>query len=291
MSKKMITWIIIVLLVLGTMAYVAIRRWALHHLVIRQRAENRRHLEWTDMGPTPGADKKYSPQGISWVEGKLIFANSWDDERSRVYEINPETMEQLRHFDMPPEAVHTSGLAWDGSYLWAVDHIADTAYKLDLEASFESGKAQVAGSFDTTLEGTSACSMVRFDGQRCLAISDFMHSRKTIFVRPSAAVEQGTAAGQIAFAYENEGFSQGLEYIDGYLYESENKLGTNVLNKIDIAQLQETRCARKATVRQYPAPSYGVEDLAWDGKAIWTSDETAYKFFKTQLGRSEDDGH
>ena len=189
-------------------------------------------------------------------------------------------MALLRHFDMPEEAVHTSGLTHDGIHLWAVDYISNRAYCIDLEASLANGRVALVGSFNTTLKGTSACCMVPWQGLKCLAISDFMRSRQTIFVRPEQALKTGTAENSIVFAYTNEGFSQGLAYWDGYLYESENKIGINTINKLDLDRLREAPHARKATVVQYPAPSKMVEDLVWDGNYVWTSDESVFRFFK-----------
>jgi hypothetical protein len=192
-------------------------------------------------------------------------------------------MSILRFFDMPPEAVHTSGLAWDGQHVWAVDHRSNRGYRIDLETSLASGAAVVTGQFDTTLRGTSACCLVPWNGELCLAISDYMRTRKTIFVRQQDAVKCGTARGHIVFEYRNEGFSQGLEFVDGFLYEAENKLGVDVINKLSLDLLPRWRSARRATVKQCPAPSKGVEDLAWDGEAFWTSDETRFRFYRGQI--------
>ena len=279
----LIEWILgLIGLLLGAVI-LADWRFGLHNLLIKQRRILRREVAWEDHGPTPLGEARYTPQGMTWVDGRLIFANTWKDRKSRVYEIDPDDMKILRYFDMPEGAVHTSGLAWDGKCLWAVDHRSNLAYKLDLEPSLSTGRASVIGSFETTLKGTSACCLIEWNNGRYLAISDFMESRRTLFVRHEQAVERGTAAGLLEFSYKNEGFSQGLEFIGGYLYESENKRATDVINKMDLKILTESRNARRATVRQYSAPGRGVEDLAWDGKRLWTSDEVVFRFFKAIL--------
>jgi len=252
-------------------------------LLRKQKGGRRGQARWLDKGPTPLGEKGYTPQGLTWVNGRLIFANSWRNTRSCVYEFDPATMQALRQFDMPLPAVHTSGLAWDGKLLWAVDYIANRGYCLDLEPSLTRGAACVVGQFETLMRGTSACCLVPWNGATCLAISDFMNSRRTVVVRMHEAVAAGTICNHVVFEYRNEGFSQGLEYVDGHLYESENKMGVDVINKICLERLVETRHSRRATVKQYPAPSKGVEDLAWDGEAFWTSDETVFRFFRGRL--------
>lgn len=238
------------------------------------------NLQWESRGAVPLKEKRYTPQGMTWVDGRIIFANSWKNTRSRVYEIDPSSMAIGRFFDMPEGAVHTSGLAWDGKRLWAVDYIANRAYCIDLQSSLDKGAVEILGSFETTLKGTSACCIIPWKGKSCLAISDFRRSRNTIYVNMYDAMDSGSAAGHIEFRYDNEGFSQGLEFFDGHLYESENKLGTDIINKIDPALLERERSSARATVVQFRAPSRGVEDLAWDGHNLWTSDETTFEFYR-----------
>ena len=269
--------------VLGLATVVACHCFGVGSLFSIQKGELAGRAEWEDLGPTPLADKGYTPQGMVFLDGKIIWANSWDDINCRVYEIDPKTMTVLRHFDMPEEAVHTSGFTWDGEYLWGVDYISNRAYRIDLEPSLASGKVVLAGSFDTTLEGTSACCMVPWKGKQLLAISDFMNSRDTIFVDTAVALDGGSAANAIVFSYRNEGFSQGLEFADGFLYESENKLGKSVINKMDLGKLERTGDAVQSIVKQYRAPDAGVEDLAWDGQYMWTSDEKVFRFFRGRL--------
>ncbi|MBN1572772.1 MAG: hypothetical protein JW984_06180 [Deltaproteobacteria bacterium] len=133
------------------------------------------------------------------------------------------------------------------------------------------------------LRGQAHAAFFPWEGKKYLVISDFMNTRRTIFIQMDNALKDGTTEKWIVFEYKNEGFSQGLEFIDGFLYESENKFGIDILNKIDLEKLKQTRNSRKATILQYPAPEKGVEDLAWDGKSVWTSDEAVFNFFKGTL--------
>jgi hypothetical protein len=200
-----------------------------------------------------------------------------------VYEIDPQSLQVLRTFDMPAEAVHTSGLTWDGQQLWAVDYISNRCYCLDYEASFVSRQPHVLGMFDTTLRGTSACCFAPYGDEQRLLISDFMRTKRTYFVDTRRALAQGTARGAIDFSYRNGGFSQGLEVFGGWLWESENRRGIDVLNQIDVARLFQTGSSQAALHRQFNAPFQGVEDLAWDGQRLWTSDEVDFHFYHVPL--------
>ena len=246
-------------------------------------AEGPGRLRWKDLGPTPLGEKGYTPQGMTWVDGCLLLANTWKNTKSRVYEMDPRTMRILGTFDMPAHAVHTSGLAYDGHDLWAVDYRSNRCYKIDLQSSFNTGEAHVLGSFATGLKGTSACCFISWEGEQRLVVSDFKHSRKTYIVRHEEALRHGTMDGQVVFAYTNQGFSQGLLWDGVYLYESENRLGRDILNAMDPVALKKTGSACQAIVRRFNAPGRGVEDLAWDGFHFYTSDEKSLRFYRAPL--------
>ena len=277
----LILFLVAVVVILLTATF---KRTGLVGWTIRMPPERRARWDWTRRVETPLGEKKYTPQGLAWAEGQLIFANTWKNTKSRVYQYDPQTMDVLRTFDMPPEAVHTSGLAWDGVHLWAVDYKSNRCYCIDCEASLAAGQVQVVGSFDTTLRGTSACCLVPWGQESRLLISDFMRTKRTYFVDHRRALERGTARGAIDFSYRNGGFSQGLEYFHGFLWESENRKGIDVVNQIDMTRLLETADFRQATILQYNAPHAGVEDLAWDGRRLWTSDEVDFHFYHVELG-------
>lgn len=240
-------------------------------------------ISWDSYGATPMHQEGYTPQGLTWINDCLIFANSWKNKKSRVYKINPKTMEIEAYFDMPPEAVHTSGLSWDGMYAWAVDYKANRAYKIDIEASFKAQKCTCLGSFSTSLKGTSACCFISYKEKTVLVISDFMHSRKVIAVDQEQCIRDGTTLGNVLAYYRNQGFSQGLTSDGTYLYESENKKPVSVINKIDIEKAFNTHSLAKAIIAQFKTPAPGIEDLAYDGQCFWSSDETTFMFYRTNL--------
>jgi len=150
-------------------------------------------IHWETVGDTPDAELEYKPQGLTWDTAlpgtnnpsRLILSNTWNETKSRVYEIDPITMEMLRFFDMPKEATHTSGLALFQKEienqnelliyktLIAADHHTNQIYFLDYEQSMESKKA-VQSAFiksdssqknvtfhpDSGFRGTSAATLI-----------------------------------------------------------------------------------------------------------------------------------
>jgi glutamine cyclotransferase len=275
-----IIFIVILLLIILS---IILFRFHLFNLLIKHSQKIQEPKGWIKVGPTPGMKDKDSPQGLTYYKGKLIFANSWKNKKSRVYIINKKSMRTEKYFDMPKEAVHTSGLTLDKNSLWAVDYKSNFVYCINLKESIKSGQAKIIGKFKSPFKGTSACCFVKWNNKICLAISDFMRTRQTIFIDYKKSLKEGNVKNSIVFSYTNEGFSQGLEFINGYLFESENKIGKNVINQIDLKLLKKNKSSFKSTIKQYIEPGWGVEDLAWDGENLWTSDEKTYQFYKRKL--------
>jgi glutamine cyclotransferase len=271
------------MLLVGVLALLAFAYARYGTLLRRQDSSRRGEVEWQDMGAVPGVERQHTPQGMAWVQGALALATSWRDERSVVYRIDPVSMQVQGSFDMPAEAVHTSGLSWDGAHLWAVDYVSNRAYRIDWERSLEEGRANVTGSFGTTLRGTSACSVLNLAGDTVLAVSDHRGSRRTVFIDVALALQAGDAGSALVASYRNEGFSQGLVFDGAHLYEAENKWPAGVVNVLDVDALCAGSSARAATVVQYSTPTPGVEDLAWDGEHLWTSDETTFRIYRGTL--------
>ncbi len=231
------------------------------------------------MAPVTGYESKYSPQGMVWVGEKLLFSNSWNDTRSRVYHLNPENMEVLDYFDMPPEAVHTSGLGWDGTHIWAVDYSSNRIYQIELVTSFKNHKAEVLNSYPSGLQGTSACTIIQDAQKKYLAVSDFRNSKETIILDIDTLISFGNSQESIVMTYKNHGYSQGLHYSDGILYESENTFGKSRIYLYDFSVLLSGKDRNDALKEVIRGPGFGIEDIYLKNGKIWTSDEVSFRFY------------
>ena len=211
----------------------------------------------------PAANEGFSAQGLTWYEGKLLISGHFENLRSVVYEIDPADGTILRSFDMPAEATHTSGIWWDGEFLWACDYNADKVFKLNLEESLETETASVVGSFESTLQGTSAVCIAEYEGERVLVLSDFAATASTYLIDFEGAIEDGTAEGHILGSYANGGASQGLLYVEDFLYECDNQV--NQLLKLDLEEAVTAGNYLDAVLESYTIPSASTQGVAWDG--------------------------
>ena len=242
----------------------------------------RQELSWVSIGATPQASQKYTPQGLTFAKNDIILAESWQDEKTKVYSLSLENKSYhvKGQFEMPPEAVHTSGLTWDGKFLWAIDYISRFIYKIDLYASFKTGKAVILAKMDSGLEGASSIAYFQWKQQDYMAIADFMNSGKTYLVSLDNLLEPGLVVKNSKFFYKNGYFVQGLAWDGKYLYESNNNLFRDSIYKIDINLAIKTKDFSSAIISTFSTPGTMVEDLAIDGKKIMTTDESAFKIYE-----------
>ena len=241
-------------------------------------------VTWHTVGPTPMAAKKYAPQGMTFINGDLIMAESWNDTKTVLYVLRGDESgyQVISQVEMPPEAVHTSGLEWDGVYLWAVDFVSNRLYKINWQNSIDSGSVDVLDSCATGLKGSGSIARLRIDDTEVVAISDFMNTGRTYFVPTAKAFDDKGIPEKSIASYRNAYFVQGLMAKDGYLYETTNSLGLDVIYKIDTKLAIESEDYSNAVVARYEGPSKMIEDLAFDGTNWWTSDESSYSLYTTK---------
>jgi hypothetical protein len=241
-----------------------------------------RPASWTDLGPVPAADLRYPPQGLAWTGKRLVFTNHWNDRSSGLYLLDPLPLRIVAESGMPAEAVHTSGLAWDGESLWAVDYRVNRLYRFSWNPDGPHREPAFQASYPTGLEGTSAIASLTVEEIRYLAISDFRRTRSTFLLRADRVPELERSSLPVAadLRYRNGGFSQGLAWDGSYLYEANNNWGIDRIDVIDVRRALKDRDPSKiAFLGSFRGPGPSIEDLATDGRRLWTSDESTYRFY------------
>ncbi|MDR1109494.1 MAG: hypothetical protein LBP92_02065 [Deltaproteobacteria bacterium] len=240
-------------------------------------------VEWKSLGHIPGHDQKVTPQGLEYIDGHLILSVSVNNKENVIYglSLSDDSYVIDSMFVMPYEAVHTSGLAWDGQVLWAIDYMSDAIYRIDLEKSFETGRAAVTGRVATGLSGSSSITFCRINGKSYLAVSDFMNSGYTYLVEADKILTPTPVEDKAAHKYKNRFFSQGLMWDGTYLYEANGDLGHDTIYQIDLQNALHSKDMKSSVVRKYRAPSRMVEDLATNGSLVWTTDEETLQIYQS----------
>lgn len=277
-------------ILVGMLAFLAIK--ARLFSLLCDRATFRTQIDWTKIASTPRANAGHRPQGITAVDGDLAMTTHFEGKRSMLYRLDADTGEIKNSALMPPVATHTSGLSWDGELLWAVDHACNNLYKLDFEATLNTGKSVIKDRTTTGLSGCSGLTLLENEGNRYAAISDFlwtiettpplpMGSARTYIVPVDRLWTEQSVPTAAVLSYENGGYSQGLTWDGEYLYESLNNIGTNRVEILDIMGLSEPTIKNNVQrVASFQAPGYFVEDLATDRESLWTSDERQYELYE-----------
>lgn len=267
-------------------------RWARAFRYLLTTAERSPPSNWEDLGLAPDGENKYPPQGMVHTPDGLYFTNHWNNQKSGLYRLDPDSGDVEADQFMPDEATHTSGLAWDGEWLWALDHGSNRLYKIDPTKLFEESKDAFAESYTTGLTAASALTKLTVEGTDYLAISDFVWSiqptiplpignSKTYLIKLNQVsnLRQQKVPEIATLEYPNGGYSQGLTYDGTYLYEAINNRGVDSIQVMDINDAI-TGEAPVETIGSFAGPATRIEDLGNDGTNLWTSDEGTYHLYK-----------
>lgn len=235
----------------------------------------------SDIGPTPGVDAGYPPQGLTSIDGQLVHSHHENDLRSRLFWVDDDFSVQ-RQLLLPAESVHASGLAWDGRSLWSVDYLANRLYRIDPKGDDGAGGVRVTGSWPTGLEGSSALTFIPSEEGGLIVVSDFLHTCRTWLV-PIEAIP-GSTGGLIDYAvgsYVNGCLSQGLVWTGSVLLESVGRVGEDRVLVIDVEPLLAGRGPARL-LKRLRGPGPMAEDLATDGTWVWTTDEHTYRAYRCE---------
>ncbi len=251
-------------------------------------AAGARGLEWVEVGSVPGSFREHRPQGMALAGRFIVFTKHRHDTGSGLFRFDRDTFEPRGEAQMPAEATHTGGLAYDGVDLWAVDYNSNRIYRIDLERTFQSGVAAVVESYPTGLRGTSALAFLVIDGVELLAISDFgvpgVARTYLVQITRLSELEHRPIREVAEVSYDNGAFSQGLAWDGACLYEGVNAFGRDEVRVLDVrAAVLARDASRIVEVGRFPAPATAIEDLEIDGDTIWTSDEGSFRFYRATM--------
>jgi len=234
---------------------------------------------WERAG-TPEIPPEFVPQGLSAMGEELLFsAYSKNPPLSRVWRIDPCNLSLLGWFDMPDEASHTSGLAYDSTrgILWASDYDSGEIYAIDLDRSFATHYATIIGEFPMGVDGVSACCFAPFHDTLRLIVSTYTQTAKTYVVDAQASLAEDRAV--ILGSYKNTVSSQGLAFDGQHLWESSNW----TLAQYNLEEAVQEGSYSAGLVSYWPEPLL-VEDLAFLHDTLWTSSESRNRAFYRLTG-------
>lgn len=235
--------------------------------------------------------------------------------------LTKENRKDLSVIALPSEYKHVAGLAVsENQKLYAVDYRTNVLITIDLARAFANA-GMVVRSYPIALEGglsglALSCikngsgeeiSLVGISGFGILGKCDTALFEECNLVRNS---EEEAAPW---CTYKNSGYSQGLTFLefDGttYFVEAMNKgwaegLGitsyvpygfgtpyslpsikpqTDYLNFFDLEDLLAAKSPEEALTFTLPGPGPMIEDLAWDGEYLYTTDEMFYGLYRGTL--------
>lgn len=217
-------------------------------------------------------DSPYSnPEGLAW-DGQYLW-NSDSNEalmqnvgrfsRNQIYQLDPSDGHVVRSFDPPGigsgTGYYSSGLTWDGQYLWYTARHYEKIYRLD------PSDGHVVYSFSSPGTGSEG---LAWDGQY-LWNAD-LGNTKIYQLDPSD--------GQVIRSFDSPGSNPaGLAWDGQYLWHAdwiEEKI-----YKLDSSDGQ--------VIQSFDSPGPRPTGLAWDGQYLWNADIHNKKIYKLDVSRRD----
>ena len=196
---------------------------------------------WEQVCSTPAG---YVPQGVALRCGRLYLSAHKGSRQSAFFELAADESRFDKVFDLPEDATHTSGIDFhpeNQDLLFAVDYDSDQIYVIDFVKSKKEKAAVVLTKIESRLKGTSACCFVQVPriGLRLL-VTDFSAPAVNVFFAYDA--DRNKLEKEEGLSYRNQGFSQGVTFHDGFVYETGNRLLSSYVVKHNLKEsLQHDR--------------------------------------------------
>jgi len=226
------------------------------------------------------------PQGMTLSRGQILLSAHRNDHSSVLFRLDEEFSAFHELFDFPPEATHTSGIDLHPDHpnlLFAVDYNSDRIYAIDFQVSVKQKKAVVLAAVESGLEGTSACCFVPLPKVGpCLLVSDFRNSCHNVFFRYD---EQRRSIVPVEkYRYRNPGFSQGLTWHNGAVFETGNLLLSSYVVMHDLTKALEL--GRVVPIRSWTGPAQLIEDVVLLDGYLYVASEGSHALYKIPIDDS-----
>lgn len=220
------------------------------------------------------------PQGLCrFDERTLAFTNHFNDRKSQLYFLDSDNLTVNAVWSLPDRARHTSGLARTPRYLVSADYITNELFFFAISALIPDQSLTESFSIPTGLTGTSGCAYFEHNGDAYLAVTDHRGTGRTYILDMNRLLRLRDFDKAIASTYRNHGFSQGIAYQSGQLFESSNTAtgmcSIQVRDVDDLFQLSNERASVTLIV-----PMFGIQDLIVEKGRILTSDEVDGHFYE-----------
>ena len=249
-------------------------------LLVKEK-EIARHSLWEVVCSTPSG---YVPQGLDACNGDLFLSGYARGSGSAVFQWKPSRASFRKLFSLPPDATHTSGIAFvpgRDDRLFAVDYDSDLIYLIDVEASRRTGQALVLAKVKSGLAGTSACCVAEIPGAGTrLLVTDFLNSSRNVCFEFDLL--ENTIRRDARHSYRNFGFSQGITVHRGCAYETGNRF----LNLGYVVQYRLEDALKSGYVKPlkvWDGPNRMIEDIAFLNGDAYVTDEQTNRLYRARL--------
>lgn len=250
---------------------------------------------------TPLFDQISRPQGLAYLKDRLLLSSHFKDSKnfsekpSELYSFKLPDLKLESTLTFPEKFHHVGGLATKDDNLYIVDFDKSGVFKVSVSSSIKTGKVEPERVFNIETMGLSGLSIY----ENLLAVSYYLHPLRKPYLGDRFIQFYDIATGEeIKFSGEikSSNYSQGLTFFSKngklYLAETINDFENTIKYKItgfdykpDILRLYSVQLNSKEIkfISETSIPATMSEDLAFDGRYLYTTDEQNFHFYRASI--------
>lgn len=231
-----------------------------------------KRIDWQDIIDLKEYDKNYTPQGLVFLDhGVLALSIHSKSKFSKIllFDISKGGADLIKSIMLPKDATHTSDLEYFNGKIYALDYHSNKIYIIDKEEIVNSNSISFAKEIKTNLSGSGSACIINLNDKHYYVLTRFLRSDKLHFIPIDDIYDKSELSNKdIEFTINANHFIQGMACRNNQIIISANTLGEDI---IYIYHIIEKKLKLLNTIN---APTYMVEDIAFNNEFIFTSGES-----------------
>ncbi len=208
--------------------------------------------------------------GWGTADGDIFVLAANEDNDLNLRRFSYEPVKELQSFGFPEyvSPMFNSFPVQDG-VLFVADSTTRLLLGFDLKASFASGKAVIVLTLPLEYLRITAMTVGKLDNRPVWFAANYLYTRKTYIVDPSASSKKGKLLAGVIGQYLNAGFPSGMTINNGYLVEYNKSPVQALLYAAPIKRLESGAPLMKSATTSFrpPAPD-ALGPLTFNGNLI-----------------------
>lgn len=239
-------------------------------LIINKFESNAETIQWKAIDGFHETEN-YRNRGIVAINNFILVVSTADNKESKlfIYKNENDKISFYKSLDLPSYLTQVKDIEFDGEYLYVIDDLLNKVYKLDLLKIMNEGVFDIVEEYSTGFASSATLATVDFNNEKFIVINDYIYSGYLYFCKSEFLTEGRTLKSQSSFKIKSEFYIKNLFCVGNDLYVLANKIGKDLIYKVDVAKAIYNGKLQPAIDRVILAPDSDLKGIGvMDNKLI-----------------------